>query len=231
MPENTTHILVVEDHADIAEILAFHLTKEGFQVSVASDGDEALKKIQAHRPDLILLDWMLPKLNGLEVARTVRAKKEWNDTFIIMLTAKGSEQDIVLGLETGADDYVVKPVKPKELIARIRAMLRRRPAALMSPEKVSTIGSLVIDENRHLVSLDGVSLEFTLTEFQLLAALTGSTGRIFTRDQLIDKVRGHHVSIVDRNIDVHISSIRKKLKGYGKRILTVRGVGYRFLEA
>lgn len=221
-------ILVVEDHPDIAELIELNLRKEGYNVVVAPDGQEALKCLQDALPQMILLDIMLPKMNGFEVAKAVRAKKQTEKIPIIMLTARGDEKDIVAGLEAGADDYVVKPIQFKELKARMRAVFRRYQPDKEAPRKQIQVQGLHIDEDKHEVVVDGEVLELTLTEYQTLVTLLKGVGRIFTRDQLIDKVRGHQVSIIDRNIDVHISSLRKKIKEYGKRIVTVRGVGYRF---
>ncbi|MFH1262770.1 MAG: response regulator [Pseudomonadota bacterium] len=219
-------VLIVEDHPDIVEIVRYNLEREGFQVSWAKDGEEGLKKIMAERPDLLLLDLMLPKMSGFDVCKTLRSEVGTRSLPVVMLTAKGEEVDIVRGLELGADDYVTKPFKPKELLARVRAVLRRSDAKT----DVIRFRDLVIDSDRHRVDLKGEELQLTRAEFRLLRALASRQGRVFTRDQLIEKMTGGDVSIVDRNIDVHVSSLRKKLGSYGDLIVTVRGVGYRFAE-
>ncbi|MCB0308440.1 MAG: response regulator [Bdellovibrionales bacterium] len=232
MTQEQLSILMIEDHAEIAEILSYHLVKAGFKVEIASDGEEGLNIARLKVPSIILLDLMLPKLHGLEVARAIRVYEKTAHIPIIMLTAMGDEADIVKGLEMGADDYLVKPVKAAELVARIKALWRR---AGQNQNSVSSheinVDGLVLDKERHVVTLLGKSISMTLTEFQILSCLIEGAGRIYTRDQLIDRVRGHDIAIVDRNIDVHISSLRKKLKDHGRRIFTVRGVGYRFLES
>ena len=224
-------ILIIEDHADIVEIVEHNLEREGFRLSVAMDGESGLNKALQEPPDLVLLDLMLPNMSGLEVCRRLRESKNTSHVPIIMLTAKGEEKDIICGLELGADDYVTKPFSPKELVARIKSVLRRAGIKVgTSSSQVIKVDGLEIDLARHSVHLNGESIKLTLTEFRLLHGLIEGEGRIFTRDQLIDRVRGEDITIVDRNIDVHISSLRRKLKDYGARILTIRGVGYRFQE-
>lgn len=230
---NKPQILIIEDHPDIVEIVDYHFRKAGFKLQVATNGREGLKKAESSLPSLILLDLMLPGLDGMEICRRLRHQSETQKIPIIMLTAKGSEEDIVRGLEMGADDYVTKPFQPKELIARVQAMLRRTDSQATSPsgsEGIIEVDDLQVDVGRHEVYVGLTPIKLTLTEFRLLQTLLSGIGRIFTRDQLIDKLRGGEVAIVDRNIDVHVSSLRKKLKEYGSRIYTVRGVGYRFLE-
>ena len=224
-------ILIIEDHADIVEIVEHNLEREGFRLSVAMDGESGLNKALQEPPVLVLLDLMLPNMSGLEVCRRLRESKNTSHVPIIMLTAKGEEKDIICGLELGADDYVTKPFSPKELVARIKSVLRRAGIKVgTSSSQVIKVDGLEIDLARHSVHLNGESIKLTLTEFRLLHGLIEGEGRIFTRDQLIDRVRGEDITIVDRNIDVHISSLRRKLKDYGARILTIRGVGYRFQE-
>jgi phosphate regulon transcriptional regulator PhoB len=224
-------ILIVEDNADIVEIVRYNLERDGYTLLAAGDGEDGLKLAISKRPALILLDLMLPKVDGLEVCRLLRARAETREIPIVMLTAKGEESDVVVGLEVGADDYVVKPFSPKELVARIKAVLRRnaRPREVDKNELLQ-IGKLQIDSRSHRIHLGTQEIKVTRTEFRLLRALAGAPGRVFTRDQLIDEMGGPDVVIIDRNVDVHISSVRKKLGTYGDRITTVRGVGYRFEE-
>ncbi len=223
-------VLAIEDNPDILEILQFNLSREGFSVVKAMDGDEGLKQAFQVHPDLILLDLMLPKRDGIEVCRQLRARSDTKAIPIIMLTAKGEESDIVRGLEVGADDYVTKPFSPKELVARVKAALRRATAPSASPSEVIRFKELTIDLSRHEVTLGSEILRLTPAEFRLLKALVSARGRVFTRDQLIEKIGGPEVAIVDRNIDVHVSSLRKKLKNLGDDIMTVRGVGYRIRD-
>lgn len=227
-------ILIVEDHADIVEILRYAVTANGYQCHVCSDGEAAIAHLKAHFQtiDMVLLDLMLPNINGLEICERLRAFPPTAKLPIIMITAKGEESDVVRGLHLGADDYVIKPFKVNELMARIQAVFRRLQVspsgAPAKPEKLQ-FGKLLIDPNAHQVSLGTKTLHFTLTEFQLIYGMAKDEGQIFTRDQLIDLVKGENVVIVDRNIDVHISSIRKKIGRYGEWIKTIRGVGYRFV--
>lgn len=227
-------ILIVEDHADIVEILKYNLSQEGYELFVANDGEQGLKEANSKRPSLILLDLMLPKIDGLELCRQLKAREATREIPIIMLTAKGAESDIVLGLGLGADDYMTKPFSPKELVARIRAVMRRSKEAATSAsaqkDEMLRIDELVIDSVRHQVTLRKQQLVLTLAEFRLLRALAQQRGRVLTRDQLIEKICGPDVTVVDRNIDVHVASLRKKLKHYADHILTVRGIGYRFKD-
>lgn len=224
-------ILVIEDHEDIQEVLRFNLEKEGFDVTIASDGAVGLKLARSAEPDLILLDLMLPKVDGLEVCRQLKADKSTQDIQMIMLTAKGEESDIVAGLTLGADDYVVKPFSPKEVIARVRAVLRRvQTQPKTEIETVLKADDLTMNLTKHEVRMGLDPVELTLAEFNLLKTLIAGRGRVFTRDQLIEKMRGPGITIIDRNIDVHVASLRKKLGQMSESILTVRGVGYRFQD-
>ncbi len=220
-------ILVVEDDPDIVELLRYNLEREGFDVRAVGDGESGLAAAETHQPALILLDLMLPGMEGLEVCRELRRREPTSAIPLIMLTAKGDEADIVLGLGLGADDYVTKPFSPKQLIARIRAVLRRgtRPAA-DTIERIDR-GPLRIDTARHEVRLDGMPVTLTLAEFRILHTLAANPDRVFTRDQLLDKITQGKSVIIDRNVDVHVRAIRKKLGKYGERIVTVRGVGYK----
>jgi two-component system, OmpR family, alkaline phosphatase synthesis response regulator PhoP len=228
----TQRILIIEDEPDITEVLTYNLKKHHFQVSTAETGEAGLEAARETLPDLVLLDLMLPGIDGLEVCRRLREDPRTRDLLIIMLTAKGTEADVVVGLTLGADDYIVKPFSTSELMARIRAVLRRaEPRDESADTEVLKAGPIRIDTARHEVSLDGKSIELTLSEFKLLSFLARKKGRVFTRDQLLDAVVGPDVFVTARNIDVHVAALRKKLGAHGASIVTVRGVGYRFEEA
>jgi phosphate regulon transcriptional regulator PhoB len=222
-------VLVVEDEPDIRDLIVLHLAREGFRCRTAGSGPDALSEVRAARPDLVVLDLMLPGLGGLEVCRRLRAERGTASLPIIMLTAKADEVDRVVGLELGADDYVVKPFSPKELVARVRAVLRRaRPAAAVGAP-VLRVGSLRLDPDRHLVTVGERSLTLTPKEFDLLQSLMESAGRVLSREQLLARVWGyvHAEEIESRTVDVHVRRLRAKLGGEGRRIATVTGVGYR----
>ncbi|MCU0724217.1 MAG: response regulator [Planctomycetes bacterium] len=223
--------VVVEDEADILEVMRFNLEREGFRAVPVKDGDEALRRIRRDNPDIVLLDLMLPGIDGLEVCRRLRADEVTRDIPIVMVTAKGEESDVVLGLGLGADDYIVKPFSPRELVARVKAVLRRGPIreGKTGPERIAREG-LLIDVARHELKVDGQPVTLTATEMRLLHFLAGHPGRVFTRDHLLSRVIGEHAVVVDRNIDVHVGSIRRKLGDYRDLIETVRGVGYRFKD-
>jgi two-component system phosphate regulon response regulator PhoB len=223
-------ILIVEDETDIREILAYNLDKEGYLVLTAPDGEKGLDLVEKEIPDLVLLDLMLPGLDGLDVCRRMREIPSTKNIPIIMVTAKGEESDIVLGLGLGADDYVKKPFSPKELIGRVKAVLRRgRPKDLDATKKI-VIRELEIDPTKHEVRLKGKNISFTLTEFRLLHHLASNPGRVFSRDRLLNIAVGEKKFVVDRNVDVHVRTIRKKLEDLDYMIETVRGVGYRFFD-
>jgi len=229
-------IVVVEDEPDIREVIAYNLRREGYEVVTAADGELGLDRVQAELPALVLLDLMLPGIDGLEVCRRLRADSRTSEIPIIMVMAKGEESDVVKGLELGADDYVAKPFGSRELTARVRAMLRRAPEASGSDSADSGAGALVrrgeleIDPARFEVRLDGQVVELTATEFRLLHFLSLHPGRVYTRERLVRETRGEHIVILDRNIDVHVRAIRKKLGDERGFIRTVRGVGYRFRD-
>ncbi len=228
-------ILVVDDEKDIVELLQYNLEKEGYKITAASSGEECLEKIKTDLPDLILLDLMLPKIDGLEVSKILKNNPQTSNIPIIMLTAKGAETDIVLGLELGADDYITKPFKVRELLARVKAVLRRRknniPLYLNLKEKgVIQFKDLVIDSNKYQATLKGQPLNLTSLEFKLLKFLASNPGKVFTREQLLNQVWGEDSFIVDRAIDVHIRRLRQKLLTASDYIITIRGVGYRFKE-
>jgi phosphate regulon transcriptional regulator PhoB len=222
-----SRVLIVEDEPDIRELVVHHLKREGYQVSTAASGEEALRQVHASLPDLVLLDLMMPAMDGLEVCRRLRQDPGTATLPIVMLTAKGDEVDRVIGLEIGADDYVVKPFSPKELLARVRAVLRRsRPA----PGAASTtLGALTIDSGTHTVSVKGETLALTPKEFDLLRALVEARGRVLSREFLLDRVWGYARAseIESRTVDVHVRRLRVKLGSEGRRVLTVKSVGYR----
>ncbi len=222
-----TKIAVIEDEADILEVIDYNLSKEGFDVCSALNGEEGLALVKKEGPDLVLLDLMLPGLDGIEICRTLKADYSTRSIPIIMVTAKGEESDIVLGLGMGADDYVVKPFRPRELMARIRSVLRRGNF-IEEGEGVVSIDELVIDINRHEVKLEGKIIVLTAMEFKLLHVLASNPGRVFTRENLLNHVSSDDTFIIDRNIDVHIRSIRKKLDKHRELIETIHRVGYRF---
>lgn len=223
-------ILVVDDEEDILELVRFNLDREGYAVHCAETGETALRKIKEATVDLIVLDLMLPGMNGLEVTRQLKKDAATSNLPVIMLTAKGEEPDIVTGLELGADDYITKPFSPRVLIARVRAVLRRRRQPQMTADQTIHIYELSIDRGRRVVVADGASIDLTYTEFQVLFLLARRPGWVFTRTQIVDSVRGDDYPVTDRSVDVQIVGLRKKLGAYGKYIETVRGVGYRFKE-
>jgi two-component system phosphate regulon response regulator PhoB len=223
-------ILVVEDEEDIRELLRYNLEKEGLQVTAAVSGEEGLALVDQTLPDLVLLDLMLPGMDGLEVCRRLKSDDRTRRLPLIMLTAKGEEADIVAGLELGADDYVTKPFSPRVLLARVRAVLRRRQAAPVPEGEHVTVRDLVIHPGRHEVLLRGQPLELTATEFRLLHLLARKPGWVFTRSQIVSAIHGDDYPVSDRSVDVQVVSLRKKLGDYGSCVETIRGVGYRFQD-
>lgn len=227
-------ILVVEDEASIQQLVSYNLIKAGFHVTCADSGEEALDCLLKETIDCILLDLMLPGMSGLEVCETIRRKTGDQSRYIpiIMLTAKGEEEDIVEGLEFGADDYIAKPFSPKVLIARIKAVLRRSHERRETEKKddgaLIVVDDLEIDRGRHEVRLQGEFLQLTMTEFGILALLASKPGWVFTRQQIIDSVRGYDFLVTPRAVDVQIFGLRKKMGDFGKLVETVRGVGYRY---
>src|SRR5579871_2365072 len=229
MPKES--LLLIEDDPDIVELVQYNLEREGFRVASARDGERGLHDASSNHPSLILLDLMLPGMEGLEVCRALRHNRVTKRIPVVMLTAKGEETDIVLGLEMGADDYVTKPFSPRELAARVRAVLRRAEAKAADPEATRLQhGPLTVDSERYQAWLNGKLLNLTLSEFRLLHALAASPGRVFTRDQLVERITAGECIVTDRNVDVHISSLRKKFGEDGELIVTVRGVGYKCKE-
>lgn len=231
MLETKPSVVVIEDEADIREVTEHNLAREGYQVSSSADGEQGLRLVRRKGPDLVVLDLMLPGLDGIEVCRQLKADSSTRSIPIIMVTAKGEESDIVLGLGMGADDYVTKPFSPKELIARIKAVLRRGPLKDEpgSHERIVQ-DNVEIDVERHKVRVDGKPVNFTATEMRLLHFLASHPGRVFTRDHLLSRAIGDSSYVLDRNIDVHIRALRKKLGEHRNLIETIRGVGYRFQD-
>ena len=222
-------VLIVEDERDLLELLKYNLDREGYEVDTAVSGEEGLKKVRADPPDLVLLDLMLPGMDGLEVCRGLKGRPETAGIPVIMLTARGEESDIVAGLELGADDYITKPFSPKILMARLRAVLRRAEGDA-EPARVLEAGGVRIDLDRHEVMRQGEVVDLTATEFKLLSLLVGRPARVFTRQQIIDALHEGFAAVTDRSVDVQIVSLRRKLGPTGARIETVRGVGYRFKD-
>jgi len=224
-------IVVIEDEADIREVIEHNLLREGYEVRASDDGEKGLRLVQKELPDLVLLDLMLPGLDGLDVCRELKANDRTRAIPVIMVTAKGEESDIVLGLGIGADDYVTKPFSPKELTARVKAVLRRGRLSQDGGggEKI-TRGEVVIDLGRHDVRVEGLPVVLTATEMRLLHFLASHPGRVFTRSHLLSRVFSEDSFVIDRNIDVHIRAVRKKLGEHRDIIETIRGVGYRFRD-
>lgn len=223
-------ILIVDDEDDILELVAYNLSREGYRTIPAVSGEDALNKSRTEMPDLIVLDLMLPGIDGLQVMKALREDSATKNIPTVMLTAKGEEADIVAGLELGADDYVCKPFSPRVLLARVRAVLRRNRGGVSQGPAVIRIHDLEIDQGRRSVSIQGDPIDLTFTEFQVLSFLAARPGWVFTRTQIVDAVRGDAYPVTDRSVDVQIVGLRKKLGPYGKYIETVRGVGYRFRE-
>ncbi len=223
-------ILLIEDDPDIVELLQYRLEREGYPVITARDGERGVQTAKQRKPGVILLDLMLPGVDGLEVCRRLKQDETTRDIPILMVTAKGEESDIVTGLELGADDYIAKPFSPREVIARVRAVLRRGTQRENGKRTRIELGDVVLDKERHEVSVAGSVVPFTLAEFRLLWTLAAQPGRVYTRDDLVDRITGGDAVIIDRNVDVHVSSIRKKLGSDVNLIGTVRGVGYKCLD-
>jgi DNA-binding response OmpR family regulator len=224
--------LIVEDDPDIVELVTHYLARDGFQVEAVGDGRAALAQLRRAEPDLLILDLQLPGLDGLAICREIRSQPRTRDLPVIMLTARGDEADRIVGLELGADDYVVKPFSPRELVARIRAILRRVDRQAEPSDRIE-VGGVSIDISRMRVEASGRNVELTPTEFQLLVALARQPGRIFTRSQLLDAIHGVAFESYERAIDAHVKNLRRKLEddpGRPRYVLTVYGVGYRFAE-
>ena len=222
-------ILVVDDERDIIELVSYNLEKEGFKVISATDGEKALELVSSDKPEVIILDLMLPGIDGLDVCRELKKNDQTSSIPVIMLTAKGEESDIVIGLELGADDYITKPFSPRVLVARVKAVLRRIESK-KEEDKIVRIDQLCIDLLRHQVTLKDKTLALTSTEFNLLTLFVQNRGKVFTRDQILDRAWKEESFVVDRTVDVHVRRLRKKLGQASRFIETVRGVGYRFKD-
>ncbi len=224
-------IVIIEDEPDILEVLSYNLKREGYEIHTAADGIRGLALVRQQVPDLVLLDLMLPGMDGVEICSSIKKDPQTQSTLIVMVTAKGEESDIVLGLGVGADDYISKPFSPRELVARVKAVLRRGVLVeKASAQELIVLGELVIDSSKHKVTHAGREIKLTATEFRLLHFLASYPGRVFSREQLLNKALGDDVVIVDRNIDVHIRGIRKKMDVEPPLIETIRGVGYRMAD-
>jgi two-component system phosphate regulon response regulator PhoB len=224
-------ILIVEDEEDVLELVRYNLEKNGYLTECAMTGREALSRAKSGVPDLVLLDLMLPQIDGLEVCRLLKADAETAALPVVMLTAKGTEADIVAGLEMGADDYITKPFSPRVLLARVKAVLRRQEMPAETDKTLLRIHDIEIDPGKRRVTVRGKEAKLTSTEFNLLRFLAARPGWVFTRYQIVDAIHGNDYPVTDRSIDVQVVGLRKKLGTAGKYIETVRGVGYRFEEA
>lgn len=220
-------ILVVDDEEDILDLLTFNLVREGYQVACAPSGEEAMREMESEIPDLILLDLMLPGIDGLEVARRLKADPGTRSVPIVMLTAKSEEADVVIGLELGADDYVTKPFSPRVLVARVKAVLRRKIEVTQEDQLALRIHDLVIHRKGYRVLVNDKPVELTTTEFDILKHLAERPGWVFSRSQIIDAVHGESRSVTDRSVDVQVYGLRRKLGHAGEYVESVRGVGYR----
>ena len=229
--ELTAHhkILVVDDEEDLLELVRYTLAKEGHSITCVDTGEKAIDSVQRKLPDLIVLDLMLPGIDGLEVCRRLKRDLNTRDVPIIMLTAKSEERDVIQGLDGGADDYITKPFSPRVLLARVKSLLRRKDVELRSQQETTIqIRDLIIHPGRHEVTLQGSQLKLTYTEFALLQFLTKRPGWAYTRSQIVDAVKGEDYPVTERSVDVQVAGLRKKLGVFGSNIETVRGVGYRF---
>jgi two-component system alkaline phosphatase synthesis response regulator PhoP len=226
------HLLVVEDEEDLRELLVYNLARDGYRVTAVESGEQGLLKAMKEKPDLIVLDLMLPGMDGLEVCRSLKNQKDTAGIPIVMLTAKGEESDIVAGLELGSDDYITKPFSPRVLVARIKAVLRRKQEEREQEREEGTleVNGMVISPSRHEVRIGEERVDLTATEFKLLMLLARRPGRVFTRQQIIENVHGGMSAVTDRSVDVQVVTLRRKLGERGDDIETVRGVGYRFRD-
>ncbi len=223
-------VLVVEDEEDIMEVIRFNLEKEGYEVNQALSGEKALQVIENNLPSLVLLDLMLPGINGLDLCRIFKQNDRTKAIPVIMLTAKSEDADIVAGLEMGAEDYITKPFSPRVLVARVRMILRRRESGVKDDSSVIQVEGMQIHPGRHEVTMGDNVVDLTPSEFRILHYLARRPGWVYSRDQIIDAIRGHGYVVTDRAIDVQVVGLRKKLGDYGKLIETVRGIGYRFRD-
>jgi len=227
-------ILIVDDEQDIVDLISYNLSKEGYKVVTANNGIQAVELASTSKPDLVILDIMMPGMDGFEVCRTLRQNPATNGLSIMFLTAKSGEIDQILGLELGADDYIQKPISPRVLIARVKTIIRRgtervRTETITAPE-ILRIGALEVNRQNYTVKIDNKESFFPKKEFELLAFLAMNKGKVFTREALLRRIWGESVYVIDRTVDVHVSKIREKLGNYAPFIETVKGVGYRFRE-
>jgi two-component system phosphate regulon response regulator PhoB len=223
-------VLIIEDEEDIQELVNYSLSKEGYLTTAVTSGEEGLRSAKSKQPNLIVLDLMLPGMDGLEICRMLKNDPKTQHIPIVMLTAKGEESDVVTGLELGAEDYITKPFSPKVLVARIRTILRRKVKNEAGGEAVLNIHEMTIHPGRHEILVKGKQIELTLTEFKILHLLARRPGWVYTRYQIVNEIRGDEVLVTDRAVDVQIVGLRRKLGTLGKYVETVRGVGYRFKE-
>lgn len=226
-------ILVIDDEKDILDLVEYNLKQNGYKVTCVATGEEALDAARSFKPDLILLDLMLPGVDGFDVCKDLKSQPDTQEIPVIMLTAKSEDIDVVTGLELGADDYITKPFSPRVLIARVRAILRKKnklSEAQKTGDKIIRIQDIVIDTRKHLVRVNDKTIDLTFSEFRLLQLLAERPGWVFSRYQIVDALRGEDYPVTDRSVDVQVVGLRKKLGSSGKYIQTVRGVGYRFKE-
>ena len=223
------HVLVVEDEPDTAELIELHLKNDGYRVTVAGDGDQALKKVHKHMPDLVILDLMIPEITGVEVCKFIRKDPATESIPIIMCTAKTGEIDKILGLELGADDYVTKPFSPRELLLRVKNLIKRSDSSNVKADERLVIGEIVIDKNTHEVKVDGQTIDLTATEYKLLILFTEKIGRVLSREVLLRDIWGYKNDIETRTVDMHVQRLRKKLLSSENSIVTARGFGYKFI--
>ena len=223
------NIAIVDDEADILELVSLHLKRSGFKVETFTDGKSFYNYLEKNSPDLTILDLMLPDADGLDICRDIRKNSRHNNMPIVMLTARGDETDTILGLELGADDYVTKPFSPKELVARVKAVLRRGTTSDDSTH-LNIANEIFIDSEKYQITYKNEIIPMTPTEFRILKILTERKGMVFSRDQILDKLWGNEKAVLDRTIDVHIKHIREKLGDGGKYVMNLRGIGYRIEE-
>ena len=227
-----TSIFIIEDEPDISEIMAYNLTREGFEVASFTRGDKGLNAVRQQLPSLVILDFVLPGIDGLSVCQQIKSDRRTKGVSIIIVSAKGEETDVVIGLGHGADDYLRKPFSPRELISRVKAVLRRSEISPRSDlrEDIITLGELTIDPSSYLVKIGSTPVKLTATQFKILFQLSFRLGRLYTRQQILDDALLESGDVLDRNIDVHVKAIRQNLGPYGGMIVTVRGIGYRFSD-
>lgn len=229
MKANDTTILLVDDEPDILDIISYNLKAEGYKVKTASSGREGVEKAKKYRPELILLDVMMPEMDGIEACEQIRKIPGLEHTIIAFLTARNEDYSQVAGFEVGADDYIAKPVKPKVLISRLKALLRRRPSESASTLERTVLGDVVIDKEQYHIEIKGKVVELPRKEFELLSLLTSKSGKVFTREEIMDRIWGTSVIVGGRTIDVHVRKLREKIGD--DRIKTIKGVGYKFEDS